>query len=145
MIEDYIKMKLLENIKGNFYFSYSQPIEFIENTYKKNYENEVFIEIYKGMGKDKYRNRFLNYTGNPNFNYVYEFKADISANDIIIDFTKIPKKYQKYFFYIHQNEVIVKNKKINAKIADIDISEKFNNWLINNGFLFKNNIGIIKI
>lgn len=375
-------MKLLENIKGNFYFSYSQPIEFIENSRKHIYDNEIFIEIYKGLGKEKYKKNFLNYTGNPSFNYIYQFnnlnffeftvkdilfgikngfineniilqklqlvniadifqtkqsrlyelsndimsikkvygeslfnmsifkryydgfsrrfqssihtprakkylsepncyliffdkallkaklvdgnavrfqknqdefelnipevilndlerytnshskrlnvetkkwleenfklpyqnvklyrsiafntfdanklikmigvnfdkikkennvilsrrkesswsynpeiarhfsygfssddlnilfKANISADDILIDFTKLPKKYQKHFFYIHQNEVIVKSKKINAKIADIDISKKFENWLMNRGFLFKNNIGIIKI
>lgn len=84
-----------------------------------------------------------------NINVLVE--ATIPAKNIIIDFNLLPKELlKKEFRFWNQNEVIVDTGSINCVIKNIWTDEKFKKqkyteWLEQNGYVFKANVGFIKI
>lgn len=65
-------------------------------------------------------------------------EAKISAEDILLDTTKLPEDIQNHLGFSYQEEVIVENVPIKAKILDIKIDSIGLEWLEENGFEFKN-------
>jgi hypothetical protein len=66
------------------------------------------------------------------------FKAEIPADQILVDFTILPDELKTKFKYHMQNECILNTGSISATISDIWYDRRFTAWLNENGYTIKN-------
>jgi len=69
--------------------------------------------------------------------------TSIKPEQVIIDFTELSYETKKQFQFHGQNEVIVDTGKLSATISEIWVSKKMKKWLLDHGYDYIKNIGII--
>lgn len=108
--------------------------------------NEVIVRRYKSSSwstDPQIARNFVSGMGEASINLLV--KATIPADQIVIDFTKIPLNIKKQFKYFAQNEIIVDGT-VDAVINDIWVYDKFEEEVLNKfGYEYVKQRGIFKI